>query len=63
MLPVLFLTGTAILMDYRLRHRGLGNSSKAARPLLYMTYAQPHYKDTFNFSLKRYRKMPELIKR
>ena len=31
--------GSALLFDYRLKHRGLGNSSADERPLLYITCA------------------------
>ena len=32
--------GSALLFDYRLKHRGLGNNSTEERPLLYITYAR-----------------------
>ena len=32
--------GSAILFDYRLKHRGLGNRSQEDRPLLYITYSR-----------------------
>ena len=50
-------SGTCILFDYRLRHRGLGNrTSDVPRPLMYLTYCQPHYRDDANFSSGRYMK-------
>ena len=32
--------GSALIFDYRLKHRGLGNQSSEERPLLYITYAR-----------------------
>ena len=53
--------GDALLFDYRVKHRGLGNKSDEARPLLYFTFASAGWRDTHNFSQARYHKMPELI--
>ena len=54
--------GDAILFDYRLRHRGLPNkTSDVVRPLVYITYAKPFFKDEANFSLKRYPPLPTLV--
>jgi len=55
--------GTPIIFDYRLGHRGLGNSSNEIRPILYLTYAQnaKSFKDEANFSKKRYHKIGEII--
>jgi hypothetical protein len=33
--------GSVLLFDYRLKHYGQGNRSDHARPVLYLTYAQP----------------------
>lgn len=58
--------GEALLFDYRVRHRGRGNSTLAEpRPVVYITYATPAFakKKAFadaNFSAKRYYRMPEL---
>jgi hypothetical protein len=47
--------GDCLLMDYRLHHAGLENRSDAARPILYITYFRPWFKDYVN-----YRKHPPL---
>ena len=52
--------GSALIFDYRLKHRGLGNHSAEERPLLYITYARPFWVDVYNFDKKRYAKLPEL---
>jgi ectoine hydroxylase-related dioxygenase (phytanoyl-CoA dioxygenase family) len=52
--------GDAVFMDYRIRHRGLGNNSTEARPLLYITYAKKGWTDKANFSSVRYRALPQL---
>jgi hypothetical protein len=54
-------SGDAVFMDYRTRHRGLGNNSTEPRPLLYITYAKRGWTDRANFSIKRYRNLPELV--
>lgn len=51
--------GSCILMDYRLRHGGTANLSNVTRPLLYLVYSRPWFRDYRNF-----RKQPPLkIKR
>ena len=50
--------GAALLFDYRLKHRGLGNHSTVERPLLYITYARPFWVDVYNFATKRYANLP-----
>ncbi|CAJ1968908.1 unnamed protein product [Cylindrotheca closterium] len=40
--------GGAILFDYRIKHRGAFNQTKEARPILYLAYCKPFYKDTGN---------------
>ena len=50
--------GGALLFDYRLKHRGLGNHSTVERPLLYLTYSRPFWLDVYNFDKKRYEKLP-----
>lgn len=52
--------GGYLVFDYRLRHRGLGNRSGEARPLLYLTYAKPFFADVTNFNAKRYPTLPEV---
>ena len=52
--------GSALLFDYRLKHRGLGNHSTTERPLLYITYARPFWVDVYNFDRKRYEALPLL---
>lgn len=56
--------GTPVIFDYRLGHRGLGNSSQSCRPIVYCTYARvadgKEFRDSVNFSRKRYHKIGEL---
>ena len=56
--------GTPVIFDYRLGHRGLGNSSQNCRPIVYCTYARAsdgkEFRDSVNFSRKRYHKIGEL---
>ena len=61
-LPV---AGCPVIFDYRLGHRGLGNSSKEARPIVYLTYtsAKKEFRDSVNFSTKRYRKLGEIVEK
>ena len=42
--------GSAIMFDYRIVHRGLGNRSRVRRPLLYLTYARSWFRDATNYS-------------
>ncbi len=38
------------MFDYRLRHRGLANTTPdVVRPLLSITYTKSWFKDTFNY--------------
>lgn len=56
--------GHALLFDYRVVHRGLGNRGSAPRPNCYITYSQPWYRDVFNFGHGRYGKelvVPEYL--
>ena len=57
--------GTPIIFDYRLGHRGNGNSSSSCRPIVYCTYAKSadgkEFRDSVNFSRKRYHKIGELV--
>ncbi|NKB19244.1 MAG: hypothetical protein GKS01_01755 [Alphaproteobacteria bacterium] len=41
--------GSAILFDSRVRHRGLANKSDGPRPVLYMIYARPWFRDYVNY--------------
>ena len=41
--------GSAILFDYRILHRGLGNGSPADRPMLYFTYGRQWFRDSTNY--------------
>jgi hypothetical protein len=41
--------GSMLLFDYRLVHRGLANRSPVPRPLLYLTYARPWFRDARSF--------------
>jgi hypothetical protein len=56
--------GNPVIFDYRLGHRGLGNSSQSVRPVVYVTYARAaqgkEFRDSVNFSRKRYHKIGEL---
>jgi hypothetical protein len=56
--------GQALIFDYRLKHRGLGNSSQAPRPILYITYATKAFATKAvahaNYSARRYRDLPAL---
>ena len=42
--------GDAYMMDYRLIHGGLPNESEVERPILYLVYGRPWFRDGFNFS-------------
>lgn len=55
--------GCPVIFDYRLGHRGLGNSGQSPRPIVYLTYtsASKEFRDSVNFSQKRYRKLGDLI--
>ena len=58
--------GDAYLMDYRVIHGGMANRSEVARPILYIVYSRPWFRDGFNFksqqsvsiSKKQRRKVP-----
>lgn len=56
-------TGTPIIFDYRLGHRGMANSSNECRPVLYLTYTtvENEFRDSVNFSRKRYHKIGRLL--
>ena len=40
--------GSAILFDYRLNHRGGANFTSEPRPILYLAYAKPFFRDAGN---------------
>jgi len=40
--------GGAILFDYRTKHRGGSNTTDTPRPVLYLAYCKPFFKDTGN---------------
>jgi len=40
--------GSAVLFDYRINHRGRANFSSEARPVLYLCYAKPFFRDAGN---------------
>jgi len=42
--------GDAYMMDYRVIHGGLPNNSDTIRPILYLVYSRPWFRDGFNFS-------------
>lgn len=47
--------GSCLLLDYRLRHGGTANHSQHPRPLLYLVYIRPWFRDYRNF-----KKLPPL---
>jgi ectoine hydroxylase-related dioxygenase (phytanoyl-CoA dioxygenase family) len=49
--------GSCILMDYRLLHGGTANS-KQVRPILYVIYQRPWFKDYVNFQKVRELRAP-----
>jgi len=59
--------GDAYLMDYRVIHGGMANRSSVARPVLYIVYSRPWFRDGFNFksqdavsiSKKQLKKVPK----
>jgi Phytanoyl-CoA dioxygenase (PhyH) len=59
--------GTPVIFDYRLGHRGLGNTSDTCRPILYCTYAAAadgkEFRDSVNFSRKRYHRIGDLVEK
>ena len=47
--------GSCYLIDYRLSHQGIANRSKEVRPIMYIVYSRPWFRDTVN-----YRKQPRI---
>ncbi|MDX2271928.1 MAG: phytanoyl-CoA dioxygenase family protein [Cyanobacteriota bacterium] len=41
--------GSCLLIDYRLIHSGLGNTSGEVRPIFYNTYSRPWFRDPVNY--------------
>eukprot|EP00934_Nitzschia_sp_Nitz4_P008772 Nitzschia sp. Nitz4//scaffold16_size188269//253//3033//NITZ4_001759-RA/size188269-processed-gene-0.0-mRNA-1//1//CDS//3329538419//8762//frame0 len=61
------MAGQPVIFDYRLGHRGLGNTSQICRPIVYCTYARgasdhgmKEFRDSVNFSRKRYHRIGEM---
>ncbi len=60
-------SGDVYLMDYRVIHGGMANRSQIARPIFYIVYSRPWFKDFSNFpdqpafalSKKQRKKMPK----
>lgn len=58
--------GSCLLMDYRLKHQGLANRSELVRPLLFVVFQKPWFKDYKNhghlpflrLSNENYERMP-----
>jgi ectoine hydroxylase-related dioxygenase (phytanoyl-CoA dioxygenase family) len=50
--------GACILIDYRLFHGGTANRSEQMRPLLYVIYQRPWFKDYVNFLKVRELRVP-----
>lgn len=45
--------GSIALFDYRVLHRGLPNEASEPRPVMYVTYSRPWYRDVDNFPADR----------
>lgn len=45
--------GSVLIYDYRIEHRGLANCAESPRPLLYLTYAKPWWRDVRNKKASR----------
>ncbi len=44
--------GSCLLFDFRLTHQGLANRSNQIRPLFFITYYRPWFRDIVNFDLQ-----------
>ena len=44
--------GDVYFMDYRVIHGGMPNESDGPRPIMYMVYSRPWFRDSANFSLQ-----------
>jgi hypothetical protein len=51
--------GSCLLMDYRLIHKGTENRSDRVRPIFYIVYSRPWFRDSVNF----YRQDPIVMRR
>jgi len=40
--------GDAVLFDYRIKHRGMANNMQFDRPVLYLAYSKPYFRDVGN---------------
>lgn len=49
----LLTAGDALIYDYRICHRGTSNLSNTVRPMLYLMYARPWFKEHLNFGKER----------
>eukprot|EP00980_Cylindrotheca_fusiformis_P007480 scaffold1549_cov105-Cylindrotheca_fusiformis.AAC.9 len=47
------MAGDALIYDYRICHRGTSNISTSRRPMLYLMYARPWFKEHLNFGTER----------
>lgn len=47
-IPLCCKAGGAILFDYRIKHRGGANRSDIPRPVLYLAYSKPFFRDAGN---------------
>ncbi|HFE47186.1 MAG TPA: hypothetical protein ENJ18_17145 [Nannocystis exedens] len=45
--------GSVLLFDYRLLHRALANRTDRLRPIFYLTFARPWFRDVHNFPDRR----------
>ncbi|MCA9636404.1 MAG: phytanoyl-CoA dioxygenase family protein [Myxococcales bacterium] len=52
-LPATIPAGAVLLFDYRLLHRGLANQTDRTRPILYLTFCRPWFRDVHNFPERR----------
>jgi ectoine hydroxylase-related dioxygenase (phytanoyl-CoA dioxygenase family) len=46
--PLCASAGSAVIFDYRLKHRGARNTTPVDRPILYMAFSRPWFKDVGN---------------
>ena len=56
--------GVPYIFDYRTGHRGMGNSSEFARPVLYLTYSvDAKFSDKVNFNQRSFHKLGTLLEK
>ncbi|GMI03875.1 hypothetical protein TrVE_jg2538 [Triparma verrucosa] len=54
--------GSPVIFDYRTGHRGMGNSTEEARPILYLTYsADGKFSDKVNFDQRSFHKLGQMV--